>query len=197
MPKRNQKSKFIRNLKAKIEKEKSMGPIHFLYRRADYIPIGPRPEDFLEEKLINNDATILYNFKSLDKLKKCLWDGIGPKIRPNAWRILFKYTPLSGYNEEMILKKKREEYKEYINMNKEEKFKAENDATILETIKLIRKDVLRTLPESHVFRNTTIQNALVRMLFIYAIRFFYKTSIKLLLTRFERYNGSYICNICC
>jgi len=150
-----------------------MGPIHFLYRRCEYVPIGPRPEDFLEEKLINNDVTILYNFKSMDQLKKCLWEGIGPKIRPNAWRILFKYTPLSGFNHEIILKTKREEYREYVNMNREEKFKAQNDTIILETIKLIRKDVLRTLPESHVFRNPNIQNSMVRMLLIYAIRFTY------------------------
>ena len=134
------------------------------------MPIGPRPEDFLEEKLVNNDASLLYTFKSAEQLKKCRWGGIGPKIRPHAWRILFKYTPLSGHNEETILRTKREEYGEHVAMNREEKFKAQNDVSMIDTIKLIRKDVLRTLPESHVFRNPAIQNAMVRMLLIYAIR---------------------------
>lgn len=169
----NRISILIRNLKTKIEKEKSMGPIHFLYRKNEYIPIGPRSEDFLEEKSINNDMALLYNFKTSEQIKKSLWQGIGPKIRPSAWRILFKYTPLSGYNEELILKNKREEYREYVKMNKEEKFTAQNDTIIIETIKLIRKDVLRTLPESHVFRNPNIQNSMVRMLLIYAIRLSY------------------------
>lgn len=178
-------------MKDKVEKEKSMGPIHFLYRKCDYVPIGPRPEDFLEEKLINNDATILYTFKTMEQLKKCLWEAIGPKIRPNAWRILFKYTPLSGYNEESILKTKREEYKEYVDMNREEKFKAQNDVTIIDCIKLIRKDVLRTLPESHVFRNPNIQNSMVRMLLIYAIRLAKKTPVELVLAGPERHSGAH------
>ena len=154
-----------------------MGPLPFLYRKSDYTPIGPRPEDFLEEKLINNDVTIMYNYKAMDQLKKCLWAGIGPRIRPHAWRELFKYTPLSGHNEEIILRAKREEYSEHVAMNAEEKFKAQNDITNLDTIKLIRKDVLRTLPESHVFRNSAIQNSMVRMLLIYAIRYAKQTSI--------------------
>lgn len=157
-------------MKEKVESEKSMGPIPFLYRKAEYVPIGPRPEDFLDDKLVNNDACVLYNYKALEQLKKCLWAGIGPKVRAPAWRILFKYTPLSGHNEEVILRTKREEYSEYVAMNAEEKFKAQNDVSIIDTIKLIRKDVLRTLPESHVFRNINIQNAMVRMLLIYAIR---------------------------
>lgn len=164
-----------------------MGPIHFLYRKSDYMPIGPRPEDFLEDKMINNDLAILYSFKSIDQLKKCLWEGIGPRIRPSAWRVLLRYTSLSGNNEETTLKTKREEYQSYVKMNEEEKFKAQNDTTVIETIKLIRKDVLRTLPESHVFRNPNIQNAMVRMLLIYAIRWFKEASYKFLLTRHERY----------
>lgn len=147
-----------------------MGPLHYLYRKSDYMPVGPRPEDFLEEKMVNNDISVLYSFKAIDQLKKCLWEGIGARVRPTAWRILLRYTPLSGHNEETILKTKREEYQEYVNMNREEKFKAQNDNTVIELIKLIRKDVLRTLPESHVFRNPNIQNAMVRMLLIYAIR---------------------------
>lgn len=147
-----------------------MGPIHFLYRNKEYEPIGPKPEDFLEDKLVNNDLTTIYNFKSMESLKKCLWEGIGPKIRPYVWKILFKYTPLSGHNEDIFLKTKREEYKMYTEMYPEEKFKAQNDTTMVEAIKIIRKDVFRTLPESHLFRKPCIQNAMVRILLIYAIR---------------------------
>lgn len=156
--------------KNEIEQKKSMGPLFFLYKNQEYKPIGPEPEDFIEDETVNNNPAELHNCKTIPELKKKLWNGIGKKIRPKAWRILFKYTPLSGHNVENVLKTKREEYTEFKERNREEHFVEQNDTNMIETVKVIRKDVLRTLPESNLFRNQQIQNAMVRILTIYSIR---------------------------
>jgi len=108
--------------------------------------------------------------KTIADLKILLWDGIDSRIRPKAWRIILQYTPLNSANEAAILAKKRSEYREYVLMNNEEKFIHEKDTMALETIKQIKKDVKRTLPESHVFRNNLVQQSMLRMLLIYSIR---------------------------
>ena len=156
--------------KDEVEQKKSMGPLFFLYKNQEYKPIGPQPNDFIEDEKVNNNESELYSYKTIAGLKKKLWNGIGKKIRPKAWRILFKYTPLSGHNEDNVLKTKREEYKEFVERNREEHFIEQNDTNMIETVKVIRKDVLRTLPESNLFRNQEIQNAMVRILTIYSIR---------------------------
>ena len=115
--------------------------------------------------------------KSITDLKILLWDGIDPRIRPKAWRIILQYTPLNSTNEAAILVKKRNEYREYVLMNNEAKFIEEKDTMALETIKQIKKDVKRTLPESHVFRNHLVQQSMVRMLLIYSIRLPYQTPL--------------------
>lgn len=145
-------------------------PIECMFRQQEYKPIGSQPEDFIEEKMINNSKDVLTEFKSLEKFKKKLWEGIGPRIRPNAWRILFKYIPLNKNNELTILQEKRKEYQEFKETNREEKFEQENDVNILELLKVIRKDIVRTLPDSHLFRHPEIQNAMTRILIIYSVR---------------------------
>ena len=156
--------------KAKVEQEKSLGPLHFLYRKSDYKPIGPKVEDFVDGSHPNAENAFK-TAKNTAELKAALWEGIDQRIRPRAWRTILQYTPLNSSNEAAILAKKRSEYREYVSMNTEEKFVAQNDNSVIETIKLIKKDVLRTLPESHLFRNTDVQQSMVRMLLIYSVRF--------------------------
>ncbi len=150
--------------------EKSTGPLHFLYHSGPYKKTGPQPEDFTNENLKNNNEEIFNEYKNLDLLKKELWNSIGPSIRPQAWRLLFKYVPFRMSSQEDILEKKRIQYREYIDRNTEEKFLKENDKNIIEVIKLIKKDVLRTLPESHLFKNEIIKKSMIRILLIYSIR---------------------------
>ena len=156
--------------KKRIEIEKSTGPLFFLYNQGPYKKIGPQPEDFTGENAKNNNEEILKKFKNLNLLKKELWHGIGPKIRPNAWRILFKYIPYNFTSHSKILKKKRDQYKDFTIQYTEEKLLKENDKKIIECIKLIKKDVLRTLPESHLFKNEIIKKSMIRILLIYSIR---------------------------
>ncbi len=136
----------------------------------------------------DGDPDLIFNAaKSITDLKIMLWDGINSRIRPKAWRIILQYTPLNSANEAAILAKKRSEYCEYVMMNSEEKFAREKDTIILETIKQIKKDVKRTLPESHVFRNGLVQQSMTRMLLIYSIRFIDKSSLQFILPRHERH----------
>ncbi len=97
----------------KIEEEKTMGPLYFLYQNGPYKKIGLRPEDVLGDNKHNSEE-ILYKFKNLDLLKNELWNGIGPKIRPMAWRMLFKYAPYKKSLQESIITKKRNQYREII-----------------------------------------------------------------------------------
>ncbi len=163
------RSELIRKDKTKEEDAKAQGPLYYLNRKTDYKPIGPKAEDFVESN--QGDPGLIFNSaKSIAHLKVLLWDGIDSRIRPKAWRIILQYTPLNSGNEATILAKKRTEYREYVLMNSEEKFAHENDTIALEMIKQIKKDVKRTLPESHVFRNTLVQQSMIRMLLVYSVR---------------------------
>jgi len=171
----------------KIENQKSLGVIYEMFRKQEYRPIGPRPEDSANEQVKNNSVEVFLRQKSLDDLKAVLWEQIGPTVRAKAWRYLFRYIPLNSPNEEQMLTKKRLEYAEYTEMNTEEKFAQNNDGEILETIKLIRKDIHRTLPTSAIFRNPTVQDALCRVLLIYSVRWTNQAPFKRLYAGHERH----------
>ena len=117
----------------------------------------------------NNSQKTITTTKTLPELKKKLYEKIGKKIRADCWRLLLKYTTLSQ-NPKRTLSKKREEYKNFKKTHSAEKYKSANDEKTLEKIALIKKDVSRTLPESNLFRNEKVQNALNRILLIYSLR---------------------------
>ena len=160
----------IRQNQPKCENKKSLGVIYEMFRKQEYKPIGPKSDDYDPKKQKHNSPEIFQSQKSLEELKCMLWENMGPQIKAQAWRYLFKYLPLNSPNEEQILIKKRLEYQEYVDMNTEEKFVANNDLEVLETIKLIRKDIHRTLPTSIIFRNQHVQDCMCRILSIYSIR---------------------------
>ena len=78
-----------------------------MFRKQEYKPIGPRSEDYNPEKVKNNTPDLFKAYKSIEDLKPCLWEQVGPRVRAQAWRYLFKYLPLNSPNEEQILTKKR------------------------------------------------------------------------------------------
>ena len=45
--------------KDKVQEEKSLGPMLFLYRKKKYRVIGQKPADFTEENLANTDLQVL------------------------------------------------------------------------------------------------------------------------------------------
>lgn len=163
-----------------------------MFRKQEYKPIGPRPEDFEGEATKNNSAEVFLRQKSLEDLKAVLWEQIGPRVRARAWRYLFKYVPLNSQGEEAMLTKKRLEYQEYVEMNAEERFVQHNDTEILETIKLIRKDIHRTLPGSAIFRNPLVQECLCRVLLIYSVRSAHQTPLQRLHAGHERHPRAHL-----
>lgn len=112
----------------------------------------------------------MQNLKTIEDLKKRFYDGIDPLIRAKVWRLLFKYVPVKTGSEATILSQSRSEYKEFTENYTETRLSQQNDSVILETVKLIRRDILRTLPDSLIFRNGLVQKAMVRALTIYSIR---------------------------
>ena len=60
-----------------------------------------------------------------------------------------------------------------------------NDVQYADLLRLLKKDVNRTLPESYLFRDPIVQKSMIRVLFIYSLRLLKKTSGKLLLLRNE------------
>ena len=68
-----------------------------------------------------------------------------------AWKVLFKYAPFKKDLREKVFEKKRNEYKEYKIRYKEDKILKENDSTVIQMLQLIKKDIYRTLQDSHLF----------------------------------------------
>ena len=164
-----------------------MGPLHFLYRQGEFRPIGRQAEDYFTYQTKTGGVNVFEASANLKELKAALWQGIEPCVRAKAWRTLIQYTPFHCSDEKVVLLRKRAEYREFIAMYAEERFVRQEDTVTLETIKLIKKDVLRTLPDWQLFRNKNVQAAMVRVLLIYAVRQVNKTSVELLLARNERY----------
>lgn len=150
-----------------VKQETEMLPSHLLdVYRTPFKPIGHRPEDYISDPR----RSIFPVAKTLPELKRSLRNGIGSAHRARTWRIVSQYLPYFSTNEDAILTKKRLEYQGYTLRYFEADFLRGNDDIHKDTLKLIKKDVMRTLPESRSFRNVNIQAALSRLLFVFAAR---------------------------
>jgi hypothetical protein len=74
---------------------------------------------------------------------------------------LLKYVPTNQDNQQQTLARKRKEYFVMVNTYIENP-SLEQDAQEKKIFKLINDDVLRTLPESNLFRNERIQKIMRR-----------------------------------
>ncbi|KAJ3331865.1 GTPase-activating protein [Blyttiomyces sp. JEL0837] len=140
-------------------------------------PNTPRAE---ESKMLGavhelNSKAIRFNkFKALldspiidvEALKKLSWMGVPEEIRPTVWRLLMGYLPTNSKWREEILQKKRQEYVDYVNQSLGDG-KVSLDQALFHQIKI---DVKRTRPEAEVYRSQTVQEALQRILYCWAIR---------------------------
>jgi len=70
-----------------------MGPLYLLYRKKPYKPIGPQPNELIDIGTLEDASKVLKKHKNLPLLKQDLWHGIDNRIRPKAWKVLFKYSP--------------------------------------------------------------------------------------------------------
>ena len=81
------------------------------------------------------------------------------------------YLPLNDPNEEALLQSQRQEYKALVEYYNSGHIKQQKDRWFQDAIKLVHKDVERTLPEFIIFKSEVIKTSLTRSLIIYSHRF--------------------------
>eukprot|EP01061_Rhynchopus_euleeides_P013802 TRINITY_DN23983_c0_g2_i1.p1 TRINITY_DN23983_c0_g2~~TRINITY_DN23983_c0_g2_i1.p1 ORF type:complete len:522 (+),score=121.76 TRINITY_DN23983_c0_g2_i1:114-1568(+) len=115
--------------------------------------------------------------------RKLAWMGIPSKHRPESWRLLTGYMPVVESRRQKALKRKREEYREYVDRYYESDGKILEDGSYsiaegaprppeqeLQMRHQIHIDVPRTLHEYPLFRTRTIKNMMERVLYVWSIR---------------------------
>ena len=107
---------------------------------------------------------------NIEKLKDLAWDGIPLskylvlnvlEYRSVCWKLLLKYMPTNKDNQEQSLNRKRRDYFVMVDTYIEHPT-LEQDAQEKKIFKLINDDVIRTLPESTLFRHEKIQRLMRR-----------------------------------
>lgn len=101
---------------------------------------------------------------NISELEKVSWSGIPSKYRSRVWKILCGYLP-AGKSDD-VLRRKREEYRGYVNQyfdNKEEDIHKD-------TFRQIAIDVPRMSPLVGLFQQKLVQEMVERILYIWAIR---------------------------
>lgn len=106
---------------------------------------------------------------SLTNLQKLSWNGIPPKYRALAWKILLGYVPTNVERRKQALRRKRSEYRDAMAQH----YDIPDDTRTLqeqETLRQVLVDVPRTAPDVPLFRNDRIKRVLTRLLYIWAMR---------------------------
>ena len=131
----------------------------------------PRPEP--EKKQSYKDATFEKTINApvvmLGDLRRLSWNGIPPKHRPQAWKILLGYLPANSARRKQTLDRRRSEYRDAIATHYDID---DNTRTMQEqeTLRQVLVDVPRTAPDIALFRNDRLRQALGRLLYIWACR---------------------------
>ncbi|KAI8899316.1 rab-GTPase-TBC domain-containing protein [Globomyces pollinis-pini] len=101
-----------------------------------------------------------------DQLRKLSWPGIPEEIRPTVWKLLMGYLPANSDRREATLLRKRKEYEEFVTQ-------AYSQGTVGLDQGLthqIHIDIQRTNAHIPLYTNSTTQESLERILYIWAIR---------------------------
>ena len=85
-------------------------------------------------------------------------------FRSMIWKLLLGYMPTNKDNRSQVLIRKRQDYLSLVN-NYLEQPKLEPDAQEKKSHKLIRDDVVRTLPNSSLFRDQRVQKIMRRYVY--------------------------------
>jgi len=84
-----------------------------------------------------------------------------PAYRSKVWKILLKYTSTNKDNHDHFLNTKRRDYFHMVNSYIDNPY-VEFDNHEKKVFKLIHDDVVRTIPESALFREKKVQEMLER-----------------------------------
>eukprot|EP00842_Homolaphlyctis_polyrhiza_P004721 jgi/Hompol1/524/HPOL_005345-RA len=102
----------------------------------------------------------------LENLRKLSWLGIPEEIRPTAWKLLMGYLPANSDRREATLTRKRKEYEEYV----QQAFSQGPESLDQALHHQIHIDIQRTNAHMPLYLNPTTQEALERILYVWAIR---------------------------
>ena len=112
------------------------------------------------DKIILNKHLI-----NLQELRQISWNGIPKPHRPTVWKLLIGYLPANTKRQTAFLKRKRQEYNDYLQHTFSESHKRNQP-----TWHQIEIDIPRTNPHIPLYQFKTVQNSLQRILYLWAIR---------------------------
>jgi hypothetical protein len=147
--------------------------LNTIYNKSeDYIPFSTvTAEKAKEEKNAEKFKQLLDEpVVDLAKLHKLAWNGIPSKFRGIVWKLLLKYIPPKKENQEGVVKRKREEYANFVTLYFEQMTDEDRDENEKKIMKIIVADVKRTYPESTLFRLEAVQKMMIRLLYIWHAR---------------------------
>lgn len=101
----------------------------------------------------------------LEDLKKLSWSGIPAEVRPLTWQLLSSYLPANKDRRELVLERKRNEYKNFVTQYFESRH-----STHQQTYQQIHIDIPRTNPLIPLFQQECVQHIFERLLFVWAVR---------------------------
>jgi len=104
----------------------------------------------------------------LQRLRKMAWTGVPRDVRHEVWQLLLGYLPAHFDRREAMLQRKRRGYAEAVPQFYDitESERTPHEQAMLRQILV---DVPRTLPETPLFHQEQVQEALTRVLYIWAI----------------------------
>jgi len=132
-------------------------------------PLRPAPERKQSYKDATFEKTINAPVVMVGDLRRLSWNGIPPKHRPQAWKILLGYLPANSARRKQTLDRKRSEYRDAIATH----YDIDDNARTMqeqETLRQVLVDVPRTAPDIALFRDDRLRQALGRLLYIWACR---------------------------
>ena len=107
----------------------------------------------------------------MDELREACWNGIPHQHRSQAWQHLLGYLPLNADRRAITLKRKRDEYKSYVEQHWESS--GDYSARTVEEKKMIHQiqvDCPRTEPNLPFFKTEAVQRSLERLLLTWSYR---------------------------
>lgn len=130
---------------------------------------APGPASFEAQRLKKFEALLTQDVVDLKALRTISWSGIPHGSRAMCWQLLLGYLPPNREWRATTLERKRREYCEavpqYFDISDSER--TEYQRSILHQILM---DVPRTAPSAKIFHHPTVQRALERILYIWALR---------------------------
>ena len=126
-----------------------------------------RPKSYHEQAM---DKALSAPVVNLTELAKLGWNGLPPKHRATAWKILLGYLPTNAARRDTVLHKRR---RDYADARAQHWTNVDDDSRTLqeqETLRQVLVDVPRTAPNVPLFRHEKVKRSLTRILYIWALR---------------------------